>query len=259
MSVRQHAKLRRTLPDRVELVAGGDLIEELRAVKDADEVARIRAAAGLADSALTWVLERGVVGRTEREVASALEQRMRELGAESPSFDSIVAHGPHGALPHAQPREVPIAADTLLIVDWGARLDGYCSDCTRTYATGSVGAEERDVYELVQRAQAAALGTVAAGVAARDADAVARNMIDAGGHGERFGHGLGHGVGLEVHEPPRLARTSDAVLAAGNVVSVEPGIYLPGRFGVRIEDLVVVTDDGADVLNGLGKDLVTVA
>jgi Xaa-Pro aminopeptidase len=258
MSVRTFDRLREALPARVELVPAGGGIERLRTVKDADEVARIRAAAELADAALQRTLEDGLAGRTERAVALALEQEMRRLGAERASFDTIVAHAEHGALPHAVPREAEIATDSLVTIDWGAQLDGYCSDCTRTFAVGEPGERAREVYELVLRAQLVGLDAVRPGVSGRDADATARAVIAAGGDAEHFGHGLGHGVGLEIHEAPRLSRASDATLAAGHVVTVEPGVYLPGELGVRIEDLVLVTDDGCERLNTLPKDLTVV-
>jgi Xaa-Pro aminopeptidase len=258
MAVRTFDRLREAVADSVELVPAGGIIERLRERKDADEVARIRAAAELADAALRRTLEDGLAGRSERAVALALEQEMRRLGAERPSFDTIVASGAHGALPHAVPREVAIAASCLVTIDWGAQLDGYCSDCTRTVAVGEPGARARELYELVLAAQLAGLDAVRAGVSGRDADAAARALIDAAGFGERFGHGLGHGVGLEIHEAPRLSRTSDATLASGHVVSVEPGVYLPGELGVRIEDLVLVTDDGCERLNTLAKQLTVV-
>jgi Xaa-Pro aminopeptidase len=190
-------------------------------------------------------------------VAFALETEMRRRGAE-PSFESIVASAERGALPHAHPADVPIARGTLVTLDIGARLDGYCSDCTRTWATGDLPDDLAEAYELVRRAQAEALAAVRPGPEGREIDAVARDIIEAAGHGEHFGHGLGHGVGLEVHEGPRLSRTSDARLVAGNVVTVEPGVYLPGRGGVRIEDLVVVTEDGHTVLSLTEKGLITV-
>jgi Xaa-Pro aminopeptidase len=259
-TVKQHTRLREHLPAGWELVPCGGLVAGLREVKDAGEQERIRAAALLADTALGEVLEQGVVGRTERDVAIELELRMRRLGAEAPSFPSIVAAGPHSALPHAEPRPVPIPKDTLLTIDWGALLDGYCSDCTRTFATGAIGEQEREVYELVRRAQAKAQAAVRAGPSGREIDAVARTVIDAAGHGEHFGHGLGHGVGLEVHEAPRLSRTAgEQALRVGNVVTVEPGVYLPGRFGVRIEDLVVVRENGGESLSGLPKELTEVS
>jgi Xaa-Pro aminopeptidase len=259
VSVRLHRRLRETLPDRVELVEAGGLVEEERAVKDAGEVRRIRAAAALVDEVYGWVRERGLVGRTERDVAVALEHRMRELGASGPSFPSIVASAEHGALPHAEPREVAIAERTLVTLDIGAVLDGYCSDCTRTWATGELPDDLAAIYATTLEAQLAALDAVRPGPTGKEVDAVARDLITAAGHGEHFGHGLGHGVGIDVHEAPRLSRTGETALVAGNVVTVEPGIYLPGRGGVRIEDLVVVTDAGRDVLSGTPKALQQVA
>jgi Xaa-Pro aminopeptidase len=256
VSVRQHARLRELLPERVELVGVDGIVEGLRAVKDPDELERIRGATRIADAAFERLIAGGLVGRTERQLALELEQEMRLLGAQRPSFDSIVAAGPHGALPHATPRDVEIARGQLVVFDWGAELDGYCSDCTRTVAAAEVDDEARAVYQLVLAAQLAGVEAIRAGVAARDADGAARAVIDAGGHGERFGHGLGHGVGLEVHEGPRLSQRSEAELAAGNVVTVEPGIYIAGEFGVRIEDLVVVTDGGSEILTSIAKDLI---
>jgi Xaa-Pro aminopeptidase len=258
LPVRRHAELAGTLGAEVELVAAGGMVEDLRRVKDAAELDRIRAAAALADEAFNAMLARGLTGRTERAVALDLEDEMRHRGAEAPSFPSIIAAGPHGALPHAEPRDVEIEAGTLVVIDWGAIVDGYCSDCTRTVATGEIDGDAADVYALVQRAQQAGLDAVRAGPSGREVDAAARALIDAAGHGEEFGHGLGHGVGLEVHEAPRLAKSDESALQSANVVTVEPGVYLPGRFGVRIEDLVVVTEDGAEVLTSVGKDLITV-
>jgi Xaa-Pro aminopeptidase len=261
LTVAEHTRLHELLGDAWELVPGGDAVRRLRAVKDSGEIARIRAAAQLADEALLAVLEAGIAGRTEREVAIELELAMRRLGAEAPSFPSIVAAGAHAALPHAEPRAAEIPVDVLVTIDWGALHEGYCSDCTRTYATGvGVGSEAREVYELVRAAQQEGLAAVRAGPSGREVDAVARKVIETAGQGEHFGHGLGHGVGLEVHEPPRLSRHSgDQPLLAGNVVTIEPGVYLPGRLGVRIEDLVVVGEHGHDVLTGLPKELAVVA
>jgi Xaa-Pro aminopeptidase len=259
VTVKAHERMRHKSGTGVELIAAGGLVERLREVKDADELERIAAAAELATAAFERTIARGVAGRTERAVALDLEHEMRIAGAEDPSFRSIVAHGAHGALPHAEPRdEVEIPAGVLVTIDWGARLDGYCSDCTRTVATGPVGDREREAYELVLGAQEAALAAVEPGAACAAVDAVAREIIERAGHGERFGHGLGHGVGLEVHEGPRLAKGADGELRGGNVVTVEPGVYLPGELGVRIEDLAVVEDDGPRVLTSFTKALTEV-
>lgn len=259
MSVKEHAKLAGMLRDGIELVAAGDTVEALRRIKDPGELDAIRAAAQLADDALVEVLERGLVGRTEREVALDLEFTMRRMGAEGVSFSPIVAAAEHGALPHANPRDVPIPAGTLCVIDWGAKLDGYASDCTRTYATGEIDARDAEVYALVLRAQEAALEAVRPGPTGREVDAVARSIIDQAGHAEHFGHGLGHGVGLDVHEGPRLSQQGEVALGAGMVVTVEPGVYVPGAIGVRIEDLVVVTDEGAEVVSTLPKELQVIA
>jgi Xaa-Pro aminopeptidase len=258
VSVRMHRRLRELVPASVELVPAAGIVEGVRAVKEPGEVLRIAAAAALVDEIYAWLLEFGLVGRTERDVAVALEHEMRLRGASGPSFDSIVASAEHGALPHARPRDVPIARDTLVTLDIGAVLDGYCSDCTRTWATGVVPEALAEIYALVLRAQVTALDAVRPGPEGREIDAIARDIISAAGHGEHFGHGLGHGVGLVTHEAPRLARTADARLVSGHVVTVEPGIYLPGVGGVRIEDLVVVTEDGRDVLSKTTKELLTV-
>jgi Xaa-Pro aminopeptidase len=183
---------------------------------------------------------------------------MRERGADDPAFPSIVAAAENGALPHATPRDAEIPAGTLVTLDIGARVDGYCADGTRTWATGPLDDDLAELYDTVLRAQQAALDAVRPGAEGRAVDAVARDLIGAAGHGEHFGHGLGHGVGLDVHEAPRLARSAEGRLAAGNVLTVEPGIYVPGRGGARIEDLVVVTAEGRDVLSSTTKELVTV-
>ena len=259
MSVKDHSRLAGMVRGGIELVPAGDTVEKLRAVKDPAELDAIRAAARLADDALTDVLGRGLVGRTEREVALDLEFTMRRMGAEAASFPPIVASGEHGALPHATPRDVAIPASTLCVIDWGAQLEGYASDCTRTYATGELDSRDAGIYELVLRAQEAGVEAVRPGPTGREIDAVARAIIDAAGHAEHFGHGLGHGVGLAVHEGPRLSKQGDTALAAGMVVTVEPGVYVPGAIGVRIEDLVIVTDEGAEIVSTLPKELQVVA
>ncbi len=255
VTVRQHARLEELAPAGVRLEAAGGMVEALRLVKDADEVEALRAAAALADEALEEVLGRGLAGRTERDVALDLEFTMRRKGASEASFPSIIASGAHGALPHAVPRDVVIPEGVLVTIDWGAVLDGYASDCTRTYATGELDPRDREVFDLVLRAQLAALEAVRPGPTGREVDAVAREIITAAGHGEHFGHGLGHGVGLEVHEGPRLSQKGEVALAAGHAVTVEPGVYVPGACGVRIEDLAIVTEDGHEVLTHLPKEL----
>lgn len=254
MAVRALRKLEEKLPEGVALEAAGGTVEKLRRVKDDVELTAIAAASELADEIWRRALEDGLAGRTELDVARTAEARMREQGAE-PSFPAIVAAGPNGALPHAEPGEREIGRGELVVFDMGAKLDGYCSDGTRTFATGEPGERARAVYEVVREAQAAALAEVREGAVGEAVDGVARELIAAAGHGERFGHGLGHGVGLEVHEEPRLSPRSEDVLGAGEVVTVEPGVYLPGELGVRIEDLVVVTVDGHRNLSGLPKDL----
>ena len=256
-SVKVHDQLRAALEESEgsELVPSAGLLERLRRVKDAAEIEAIAAAAALTDEVYEWLEQRGFAGRTERRVALELESHMRDLGAEDPSFSSIVAAGPNGARPHAVPGEREIGPGEMVTVDIGAILDGYCSDCTRTYATGELDSEQAEVYEVVRQAQAKGVEAVRAGAEGRAVDAVARELIAAAGFGEAFGHGLGHGVGIEVHEPPRLSTRSDDTLMVGDVVSVEPGIYLEGRFGVRIEDLVVVEEDGCRNLCTRSKQL----
>ena len=258
VTVELHRKLGEKLADGVELVPAGRLVEGLREVKDGVELAAIRAAAAIANEAYEELRDRGLAGRTEHEVALTLTRSLEDRGAEGPSFPAIVAAGAHGALAHATPRDVEIPRGTLVVIDMGAQVDGYCSDCTRTLATGPLEDEAFEIYELVRRAQEESLRSVREGESYRAVDAVARDIIEAAGHGDHFGHGVGHGVGLEVHEAPRLAKTSEGELRAGNVVTVEPGVYLPGELGVRIEDLVVVTDGEPEVLTAFSKELVTI-
>jgi len=254
-SVRNLGKLTEAVPEGIELVAVSGLVEKLRRHKDAWELEAIAKAARITDQVYEWIYERGVVGRTERQIMLDAHQRLRELGAEDPSFPAIVAAGENSALPHHESSDREVGADELLLIDMGAIVNGYCSDCTRTVATGDLDDEARKVYEVVRSAQVAALDAISAGITGREADAVARDAIIADGFGDEFGHGLGHGVGIEVHEAPRLSKRSDETLEAGDVVTVEPGVYLPGRLGVRIEDLVMVTEDGCRNMSGVSKDL----
>ncbi len=248
-----YRRLRRQFGGR--LVNVGERLSALRQVKAEGELRTLRTAAALADAALETVVAGGLQGRTEREIAWAIEEAVRSAGAEAVAFPTIVAAGPNGALPHAIPGDAVIAAGGLVVIDMGARLDGYHSDITRTYAVGRAASEERAVYATVLTAQLAGLEATRAGVACRDVDAATRAVIDEAGYGECFGHGTGHGVGLEIHEKPRVGRRSTERLEAGMVVTVEPGIYIEGRFGVRIEDTVVVTPGGCERLTLARKEL----
>ncbi len=239
MTVRTARRLGENLTGDASLADCGGLVERLRRSKDQQEIAAIAAAAELTDSIYTELFEAGLIGRTESEIAGWVMARMRQQGAE-PSFPPIVAAGPNGASPHAEPGPRRVGAGELVVIDMGSKLDGYCSDCTRTVATGELESEAAEIYDVTLRANELALEAVAAGGGAADIDSVARDLISDAGYGENFGHGLGHGVGMEVHEAPRLGPRSEDSLIEGDVVTVEPGIYLSGRYGVRIEDLVVV-------------------
>jgi Xaa-Pro aminopeptidase len=242
-----------------DLVPTRGIVDELRAVKSDEEIAKLRKAARIADRALEALTAETWVGRTEREVGWRLRELCHAHGADDRSFESIVASGPRGALPHARPTDAVIEKRTLVTVDWGVVVDGYCSDCTRTFSTGGLPETLREIYDVCLDAQKQAVAGIKAGLSGVDADALARDPIEAAGHGGDFGHGLGHGVGLEVHEAPRLSTESPDTLVAGNAVTVEPGIYLPGIGGVRIEDLGIVRDDGLEVLTSFPKELVEVS
>ncbi|HYI46043.1 MAG TPA: M24 family metallopeptidase, partial [Actinomycetota bacterium] len=230
------------------------IVESLRRTKDADEVAVIRQAVELSDDAFRWVLDRLVPGATEREVALDLEMRMRLAGAESVSFPPIVGSGPLSAHIHHSPSERPLEKGDLVLLDLGARVDGYCSDLTRTVSLGAAQDEDLAIYETVLKAQLAAIAEISSGAETAYVDRVARRIIGDAGHADRFAHGLGHGVGLDIHEAPTLKKVSDEKLLAGDVVTIEPGIYVPGHGGVRIEDCVLVTQDGCDVLGAAAKE-----
>jgi Xaa-Pro aminopeptidase len=243
----------------LELVPRRGLVEALRAVKDDSELEKIRRAGEITSQAYTQFAHERFVGRTERELAWRLDQLFHELGADAPAFETIVASGPNAAKPHARPTDRTMEAGETVVIDAGAMVDGYNADCTRTFATGPLPDTLTAAYEATLEGQLAGLEAVRSGVTGIDADAAARDRIEAAGLGEKFGHGLGHGVGLEVHEAPRLSRESTDTLAAGNVVTVEPGVYLEGLGGIRIEDLVIVTDGDPEVLTSFGKDLITVS
>ncbi|MCD5407862.1 Xaa-Pro peptidase family protein [Candidatus Bipolaricaulota bacterium] len=238
----------------MELVPLDGWVEALRRVKDPEEVERIATAARLTDEGLRWLLGRLKPGMTEREAALELEVWYRKHGADHIAFDLIVAFGEGSSMPHYLPGERELREGDLILLDIGAKVDGYCADLTRVVALGRPAPEARAIYELVLQANRAGLEAVQAGISGQEADQAARKVIQEAGHGEHFGHGLGHGVGLEVHEGPRLSPTSEDTLEAGMVVTVEPGVYLPGKFGVRIEDLVVVRPDGCEILSSFPKE-----
>jgi Xaa-Pro aminopeptidase len=255
-----HALYRELLGAGVDIVPSSGLVESLRAVKDAAEIALVRRAGALSDEVFEALSRERFSGRSERELAWWIERSFREAGAEGVSFDAVVGAGATAASPHAVPGDAAIEPGVLVVVDAGCVLDGYCSDCTRTFAVGELSERLRELYALCLEAQLAGLAAVGPGVHGRDADAASRSLIDAQGLGWAYGHGMGHGVGLQIHEAPTLRPESTDVLEAGNVVSVEPGIYVPDEsVGVRIEDLVLVTEDGRERLTQFSKELITVA
>ena len=242
----------------LELVPRYELVDGVRAIKDDEELEAISRAAAITNECFERLAEEPFVGRTERELAWWFSTLMHDLGADDAAFPVIVAAGANGAQPHASTGAQVIGRGTTVVVDAAAKLGGYCSDCTRTFATGELPDELARSYEVCLRAQQAALAAAVAGSSGRAVDAVARDAIASEGLGELFGHGLGHGVGMEVHELPRLRPESEDVLAVGNVCTIEPGIYHPGLGGIRIEDLVVVHEDGPEALTTFTKELVTV-
>jgi Xaa-Pro aminopeptidase len=252
--------LYRALADAgVEAVPSAGLVERLRAVKEDNELTAMRRSSALSDEVFAALSRERFTGRSERELAWWVERSFREGGAEGVSFEAIVAAGATASSPHAVPGDAPIEAGVLVTIDAGCVLGGYCSDCTRTFAVGEVSGRLGELHALCLEAQLAGLDAVAPGVSGRDADAASRTRIEAAGLGSAYGHGMGHGVGLQIHEAPTLRPESTDVLEPGNVVSVEPGIYLPDEgAGVRIEDLVLVTEDGCERFTRFTKELLTV-
>ena len=244
---------------KAELVPTEGLVDGIRAIKDEEEVAKIAKAARIADRGFEALTAETFVGRSEREIAWRLRELLHAHGADELSFESIVASGENGALPHAHPTDRIVERGTLVTVDWGVRIDGYCSDCTRTVSTGGLPDKLREAFDVCLEAQKRACANTKAGMTGVEADALARDPITEAGFGENFGHGLGHGVGLAVHEAPRLSTESTDTLAVGHIVTIEPGIYLEGLGGVRIEDLAVVREDGLDLLTSFPKELIEVS
>jgi Xaa-Pro aminopeptidase len=243
----------------VELAPAEPVVERLRAIKDEQELAILRRACAIADRAFERLAETQFSGRTERDVSWELEQIFHEEGGEGNSFEFIVGAGPTGSQPHGRAGDRVIQRGDLVVVDAGCLVEGYASDYTRTFPVGPVNGEQREAYDVVLAAQQAALDGIRAGITGVEADALARDVIDASAFKGKLGHGLGHGLGLDVHETPRLSTESSDTLAPGNVVTVEPGIYVDGEFGVRIEDDVVVTENGIENLTSLTKDWTEVA
>lgn len=256
MTYRDYEQLRE---GGLELVPRVGLVESLRVVKDEEELEKIRRAARITDQAYERIAEERFVGRTERELAWRMIELFHEVGAQKEAFDTIVAAGANGARPHTDAGDRVIEPDSTVVVDAGAVLDWYCSDCTRTFATGELPDELRRAYDVCLEAQLKGLEAARSGVEAKETDAAARDVIEEAGFGQSFGHGVGHGVGIDVHEAPHVSATSTDTLVANNVVTIEPGIYLEGRGGIRIEDLVIITDGDPEVLSSFPKELVTVS
>jgi Xaa-Pro aminopeptidase len=253
-----HARYETLAGGGLDLVPRGGLVERLREVKDSAELAAVRRSGAILNDAFTRLAEEPFVGRSERELVWRMAELLHEGGADDAAFSTAVGSGPTGASPHASPGDRRIEVGETVVVDAGCRVNGYCSDCTRTFVTGQLPAELDEAYQVCLRAQLASLEAVVPGADGKAVDRVARSIIEEAGFGDRFGHGLGHGVGLEVHEAPWLNPELESTLTAGNVVTVEPGIYLPGLGGIRIEDLVIVTEDGPEVLTPFTKEPVTV-
>ena len=256
VTVKQMEDWNEKLPPKFSGVSGW--VEELRMIKSDDEIDNIRSAARIADEAFAQLLPTLRSGLTEREVALELEFLMRKAGASGMSFDPIIASGPRSALPHARPGDRIFSVGDFVVFDFGCVVNGYCSDMTRTVVIGEPEEKHLTIYDLVLEAQMESLKAVGPGKTGAEIDAIARNIISDRGYGEYFGHGLGHSLGLEVHENPRLSKTDQTVLQPGMIVTVEPGVYLPDFGGVRIEDLVLVTEDGHEVLSSTFKELYVV-
>lgn len=251
------AALKKASGDSVDWVRAAGTVEALREIKDAGEIAMLRLACEAADAALTDLLERGGLrpGRTEREVRNELEALMLDHGADGPSFETIVATGANSAIPHHRPTDAVLAAGDFVKLDFGALVEGYHSDMTRTFVLGPAAQWQREIYGLVATAQQAGRDALAPGVSLSSVDAASRQVIVDAGYGDNFGHGLGHGVGLQIHEAPGINAAAAGTLLAGSAVTVEPGVYLPDRGGVRIEDTLVVGEATPDLLTRFPKEL----
>ncbi|MCA4725483.1 M24 family metallopeptidase [Mycolicibacterium fortuitum] len=257
VTVDAYAALKKAAGDSVKWIRAAGTVEALREVKDAGEIAMLRLACEAGDAALADLVERGGLrpGRTEREVRNELEALMLDHGADGPSFETIVAAGANSAIPHHRPTDAVLAAGDFVKIDFGALVAGYHSDMTRTFVLGPAAQWQRDIYDLVATAQQAGREALAPGVSLSAVDAASRQVIADAGYGDNFGHGLGHGVGLQIHEAPGINATAAGTLLAGSAVTVEPGVYLPDRGGVRIEDTLVVGESAPDLLTRFPKEL----
>ena len=255
-TVDYYRRIKGAAPEGSEIVNFDGMIEEIRAVKDDTELSAIAMAEKIGDQAFSYILGEIKPGVSEKEIALKLELKMRELGASGLSFDTIVVSGERTSMPHGEPSDKLIENGDFVTMDFGCIFNGYCSDMTRTVAVGSVTDEQRDIYNVVLRAQKATCDAVKAGMKGKEVDAVARKIISDAGYGECFGHGLGHGVGLEIHEAPTANTRSEEILKPKMLVTIEPGIYIPKKFGVRIEDLSIVTENGIINLTGSEKELI---
>lgn len=244
--------------DETVLVPVLGIVEGVRSVKEEKEIALVQKAAQIADQAFNVIIGLIKPGITEQELETELEYILKKQGASGPSFPSIVAGGPRSSLPHAIPSQRVIQKGDFVLFDFGARFEGYCSDMTRTVVVGEPSVKQQEIYQIVKKAQESALNAVQPGIKGRDLDGVARKVIEDAGYGDLFGHGLGHGVGLEIHEEPSVSVKSEKILEPGNIITIEPGIYLPDWGGVRIEDTVVVREEGCEVLTEFTKELLVV-
>jgi Xaa-Pro aminopeptidase len=258
LTVFERQRLSKVLTSKVQLRSVSQLVEKARMIKDSEEINRIRAAVLLGSKLFEVAVEAIRPGVRETQVAAELEYSARKAGAEGMSFDTIIASGSRSALPHARASTPSIPSRGFVVCDFGVILAGYCSDMTRTVHVGRPSTEARRIYEAVREAQQAAIAAAKPGVSLSEVDGAARNILKRGGLGRYFTHSTGHGVGLEIHEAPRVASGQSGVLQPGMVITIEPGVYIPGKWGVRIEDMVVITDRGCEVLTTTGKELVTV-
>ena len=254
MTVAQYNRYAGDLP--CALTPANQLISKLRAAKDAEEIELMKKAQEITDKAFSEIIRFIRPGMTEREIAARLQYDMLRLGADKMSFDPIVVTGPNGSLPHGIPGDRKVELGSFITMDFGCKYGGYCSDMTRTVAVGEPTQEMRKVYDTVLRAQRAGIAATRAGVPGKQIDAAARKVIEEAGYGPYFGHGYGHSVGIEIHESPNANTADETPMPVGAAVSAEPGIYLPGRFGVRIEDVVVMTEDGCEILTKSPKELI---